>query len=69
MAKQPPNIEPPAEVDFFIKSGFDASKGFYDEHCVEQSLYFGIDCTADTVNKVFYFPVDYPNLWINVDQY
>ena len=58
-----------AEVDFVIERGFDASKGFYDEHVVEQSLYFGIDCSAHTVNKIFYFPVDYPNLWTNVDQY
>ena len=69
MAEQPPNVEPPAEFDFVIERGFDASRGFYDEHVVEQSLYFGIDCTADTVNKIYYFPVDYPNIWTNPDQY
>ena len=69
MAKQPPNTEPPAEVDFAIKRCFDASKVFYDKHCVEQSLYFGINCTQDTVNKVYYFSVDYLDLSTNVDQY
>ena len=69
MAEQSPNHEVSASPDFVIERGFDCSKSFYDEFCVEQSIYWYVECTNDTVQNIYYFPVDYPNLWTNTDQY
>ena len=41
-------------VDFVIERVFDASKGYFDKHCVKQSLFFGIVRAGIFLRRMIY---------------